>query len=76
MALTPGSRVGSYEVIAPIGRGGMVVLRSVAWVLHVHLGGPRESRFDWARVRANREWRTALALPLLVAILYARGRWL
>ena len=39
-------------------------------------GGPRESRFDWARVRANREWRTALALPLLVALLYARGRWL
>lgn len=38
--------------------------------------GPRESRFDWARVRANREWRTALALPLLVALLYARGRWL
>jgi protein-S-isoprenylcysteine O-methyltransferase Ste14 len=39
-------------------------------------GGPRASRFDWARVRANREWRTALALPLLVALLYARGRWL
>jgi protein-S-isoprenylcysteine O-methyltransferase Ste14 len=39
-------------------------------------GGPRESRFDWARVRANREWRTALAVPLLVALLYARGRWL
>ena len=39
-------------------------------------GGPRESRFDWARVRANREWRTALALPHLVALLYARGRWL
>jgi protein-S-isoprenylcysteine O-methyltransferase Ste14 len=39
-------------------------------------GGPRGSRFDWARVRANREWRTALALPLLVALLYARGRWL
>jgi protein-S-isoprenylcysteine O-methyltransferase Ste14 len=39
-------------------------------------GGPRASRFDWARVRANREWRTALALPLLVVILYARGRWL
>lgn len=39
-------------------------------------GGPRSSRFDWARVRANREWRTALALPLLVAVLYARGRWL
>lgn len=33
--------------------------------------GPRESRFDWARVRANREWRTALALPLLAALLLA-----
>jgi protein-S-isoprenylcysteine O-methyltransferase Ste14 len=31
--------------------------------------GPRESRFDWARVRANKEWRTALALPLLAALL-------
>jgi protein-S-isoprenylcysteine O-methyltransferase Ste14 len=39
-------------------------------------GGPRASRVDWARVRANREWRTALAVPLLVALLYARGRWL
>jgi cytidylate kinase len=27
-----------------LGRGGMVVLRSVPWALHVHLGGPRESR--------------------------------
>jgi cytidylate kinase-like protein len=27
-----------------IGRGGMVVLRSVPWALHVHLGGPREAR--------------------------------
>src|SRR4029453_8127022 len=33
-------------------------------------GGPRESRFDWARVRANREWRTALAIPGLIALLY------
>lgn len=33
--------------------------------------GPRESRFDWARVRANREWRTAIALPLLAAALFA-----
>jgi protein-S-isoprenylcysteine O-methyltransferase Ste14 len=39
-------------------------------------GGPRTSRFAWARVRANREWRTALALPALVVLLYARGRWL
>ena len=36
-------------------------------------GGPRESRFEWARVRVNREWRTAAALPLLAAILYARS---
>jgi cytidylate kinase len=27
-----------------VGRGGMVILRSVAWALHVHLGGPREAR--------------------------------
>jgi hypothetical protein len=27
-----------------IGRGGMVVLRSVPWALHVYLGGPREAR--------------------------------
>jgi protein-S-isoprenylcysteine O-methyltransferase Ste14 len=53
------------------------------WAAHVPAflprltpGGPRESRFDWTRVRANREWRTALAVPLLIALLYARGRWL
>jgi protein-S-isoprenylcysteine O-methyltransferase Ste14 len=34
--------------------------------------GPRATRFDWARVRANREWRTALALPLVAALLYFR----
>jgi hypothetical protein len=39
-------------------------------------GGARTSRFAWAQVTANREWRTALALPVLVALLYARGRWL
>jgi hypothetical protein len=27
-----------------IGRGGMVVLRTVPWALHVHLGGPPEER--------------------------------
>jgi protein-S-isoprenylcysteine O-methyltransferase Ste14 len=37
-------------------------------------GGPRSSRFDWARVRANREWRTAAALPLVGLLLFARGR--
>ena len=35
--------------------------------------GPRETRFDWARVRANREWRTAAALPLAAALLFARA---
>ena len=34
-------------------------------------GGARSSRFAWARVRVNREWRTAAALPFLVAILLA-----
>jgi hypothetical protein len=29
-----------------IGRGGMVVLRSVPWALHVHLGGPRDARIE------------------------------
>jgi len=33
--------------------------------------GPRASRFDWARVARNREWRTAAALHLLAAILFA-----
>ena len=36
--------------------------------------GPRASRFDWARVRANREWRAALAVPLIVVLLLARWR--
>jgi protein-S-isoprenylcysteine O-methyltransferase Ste14 len=38
----------------------------------VRPSGPRASRFDWARVRTNREWRTALALPLVAALLYVR----
>jgi len=37
-------------------------------------GGPRATRFEWSRVGANREWRTAAALPLLVALLYLRGQ--
>ncbi len=36
-------------------------------------GGPRATRFDWARVRGNREWRTALALPVLLLLLAARA---
>lgn len=37
--------------------------------------GPRLTRFDWARVAKNREWRTAAALPLVAAVLVARARW-
>jgi protein-S-isoprenylcysteine O-methyltransferase Ste14 len=33
--------------------------------------GPRRSRFELRRVQANREWRTALALPLVAALLMA-----
>jgi cytidylate kinase len=29
-----------------LGRGGMVVLRSVPWALHVHLGGSRQTRLQ------------------------------
>jgi len=39
-------------------------------------GGPRASRFSWARVGLNREWRTLLAVPLALALLWARGRYL
>jgi protein-S-isoprenylcysteine O-methyltransferase Ste14 len=39
-------------------------------------GGPRASRFDWTKVGANREWRTAIALPLVLLLLWARGRYL
>jgi len=38
--------------------------------------GPRSSRFQWGRVARNREWRTALAVPLMALALYARARWL
>lgn len=38
-------------------------------------GGPRESPFSWARVAANKEWRTALALPAVALLLYARSLW-
>jgi protein-S-isoprenylcysteine O-methyltransferase Ste14 len=37
--------------------------------------GPRATTFAWSRVAANREWRTALAIPVVVALLCAR-RWL
>jgi protein-S-isoprenylcysteine O-methyltransferase Ste14 len=39
-------------------------------------GGQRLSRFCWPRVARNREWRTALALPLVAALLWARQAFL
>jgi protein-S-isoprenylcysteine O-methyltransferase Ste14 len=39
-------------------------------------GGPRQSSFSWQRVRANREWRTVLAVPLALVVLWLRGRLL
>ena len=36
--------------------------------------GPRATRFEWARVARNREWRTALAVPALLLLLWVRSR--
>jgi len=51
-----------------------------AWAQEVPLflarptpGGPRATRFAWARVRQNREWRAAIGLPVVAAVLVARG---
>ena len=33
-------------------------------------GGPRESNFAWSRLHGNRELRTALAIPVVFALLY------
>lgn len=42
-----------------------------AFVPRLQAAGPRTTRFAWQRVAQNREWRTALALPLLCGLLYA-----
>ena len=36
-------------------------------------GGPRSTGFDWRRVRMNREWRTAAALPVVALLFYLRS---
>jgi len=36
-------------------------------------GGPRSSAFSWDQVRANREWRTAAGVPVVLALVYLRG---
>jgi protein-S-isoprenylcysteine O-methyltransferase Ste14 len=38
-------------------------------------GGPRRSTFSWERVAQNKEWRTALALPGVAALLSLRSLW-
>jgi len=45
-----------------------------AFLPRITPAGPRASRFDWARVRANREWRTALSLPVIILLLVVRWR--
>jgi hypothetical protein len=42
-----------------IGCGGMVVLRSVPWALHVHLGGPPEARVQYRMALDGIDHRTA-----------------
>ena len=44
-----------------------------AFLPRLRPAGPRASRFDWHRVRANREWRAAAALPVVAALLLARA---
>ena len=39
----------------------------------VNAAGPRATTFTWSRVSANREWRTAIAIPAIIALLWARG---
>jgi protein-S-isoprenylcysteine O-methyltransferase Ste14 len=50
-----------------------------AWAAEVPLflprltpGGPRSSRFSWQRVARNKEWRTALGLPVAALLLWGR----
>src|SRR5207247_2743327 len=44
-----------------------------AFLPRLRPAGPRDSRFEWRRVRANREWRAAAALPVVAALLAARA---
>ena len=46
-----------------------------AFLPRLRPAGPRATRFDWRRVRANREWRTAAALPVVAALFAARALW-
>lgn len=44
-----------------------------AFLPRLRPAGPRATRFDWQRVRTNREWRTAAALPVVAAVLAVRA---
>ena len=39
----------------------------------INAAGPRDTTFAWPRVAANREWRTAVAIPVIMALLSARA---
>jgi protein-S-isoprenylcysteine O-methyltransferase Ste14 len=44
-----------------------------AFLPRLRPAGPRATRFDWHRVRVNREWRTAIALPVVAAVFAVRA---
>ena len=49
--------------------------RSVpAFLPRLRPAGPRATRFAWRRVQDNKEWRTAAAIPVVLGLLYLRGR--
>ena len=46
-----------------------------AFLPRLRPAGPRATRFDWRRVKANREWRTAAALPVVAALMGLLSCW-
>jgi cytidylate kinase len=49
----------SVSGVVAIGRGGMIVLRSVPWALHVYLGGAAEARVQYRMALDGIDHRTA-----------------
>jgi protein-S-isoprenylcysteine O-methyltransferase Ste14 len=44
-----------------------------AFLPRLRPAGPRATRFGWPRVKTNREWRTAAALPVVAGLLAVRA---
>ena len=44
-----------------------------AFLPRLRPAGPRATRFEWHRVKTNREWRTAAALPVVAGLLAVRA---